>query len=528
MSSSEEKPVLIVTTIKETEIPVTQSNLTNLIKSSNDTVNLTIETDTASLPNLVVNNSIPSDLSAIILNSNEIIVTEQLSTTILTAAVPGIAMSGPQGIQGPIGPTGYTGPTGSIGPIGNTGSTGSIGPTGSTGETGSTGPTGPTGPTGATGSTGPIGPVGPTGNTGATGPTGERGLGYTNATIVNGNLFFTILNSDDSLGSQITVGYVIGSTGSTGATGPTGSIGPIGNTGSTGATGQNGISGYGYTGAQIVNGFLYLSQVDPNGSIGASYSIGYVRGNTGPTGPQYTGISPIIVSSGALTISHAQSPLSSGFTYSIGNSNTLTIDAYGHITSINTVDTFLDDVTTNSPEQLLGSKVGTNIELTAIIGDVGVTKTNLVTGQKVYEYVSNNAVLSLNGLTGDIGISGGSFITINSSGKTLIISSIVTTGPTGPTGAQGVQGIQGIQGVTGSTGPTGAQGIQGITGATGPVGQYVESINGCTGIIGITGTINEIEITSTCPNIVIGLPDNVTITGNLIVLGDLNIDGGTY
>ena len=39
----------------------------------------------------------------------------------------------------------------------------------------------------------------------------------------------------------------------------------------------------------------------------------------------------------------------------------------------------------------------------------------------------------------------------------------------------------------------------------------VKSLNGCTGIIGITGTLNEIEVTKTCPNIVIGLPDTVNI-----------------
>lgn len=84
----------------------------------------------------------------------------------------------------------------------------------------------------------------------------------------------------------------------------------------------------------------------------------------------------------------------------------------------------------------------------------------------------------------------------------------------------------------GLTGPQGPQGIQGPTGPTGAAGvisgNYVASLNGCTGILGITGTVNEIEITNSCPNITIGLPDNVTISGNLIVLGDLNIDGGTY
>jgi hypothetical protein len=141
-------------------------------------------------------------------------------------------------------------------------------------------------------------------------------------------------------------------------------------------------------------------------------------------------------------------------------------------------------------------------------------------------------VISINGITGAIGIISGSNVTITQSGNTFTISSSgsggsgggVTgaTGPTGPTGSQGIQGptgstgSQGIQGPTGPTGPTGSQGIQGITGptgsqgitgptgsqgiqgptgatgsqgiqgptgATGPIGDYVISINGATGAV---------------------------------------------
>ena len=69
-----------------------------------------------------------------------------------------------------------------------------------------------------------------------------------------------------------------------------------------------------------------------------------------------------------------------------------------------------------------------------------------------------------------------------------------------------------------------------VVGSTG----NVTSVNGCTGILGITGTTGEIEVTSICPNIVIGLPNNVTISENLNVGGDIQmfgsiyIDGGTF
>jgi hypothetical protein len=156
-------------------------------------------------------------------------------------------------------------------------------------------------------------------------------------------------------------------------------------------------------------------------------------------------------------------------------------------------------------------------------------------------------VISINGVTGAIGIISGSNVTITQSGNTFTISSSgsggggigVTgaTGPTGPTGSQGIQGptgptgSQGIQGPTGATGrsvtysyiedgnlyfefdfnpgeligtvvgpagPTGSQGIQGPTGPTGPVGDYVESING------ITGAITNVAFTNVDNNFSVG------------------------
>jgi hypothetical protein len=64
------------------------------------------------------------------------------------------------------------------------------------------------------------------------------------------------------------------------------------------------------------------------------------------------------------------------------------------------------------------------------------------------------------------------------------------------------------------------------SGITAP--NIVYSINGCTGYIGITGTENEVTVTGPCPNIVIGLPDNVIISGSLTVNGGIYIDGGTF
>ena len=46
-----------------------------------------------------------------------------------------------------------------------------------------------------------------------------------------------------------------------------------------------------------------------------------------------------------------------------------------------------------------------------------------------------------------------------------------------------------------------------------------------TGVTGITGTANEVEVNAATGNITIGLPNNVTISNDLSVLGNLNVSG---
>ena len=69
-------------------------------------------------------------------------------------------------------------------------------------------------------------------------------------------------------------------------------------------------------------------------------------------------------------------------------------------------------------------------------------------------------------------------------------------------------------------------GMNFTSGITAP--NIVYSVNGCTGYIGITGTENEVQVTKSCPNITVGLPDEVIITGSLNVVGSIYIDGGTF
>ena len=75
-------------------------------------------------------------------------------------------------------------------------------------------------------------------------------------------------------------------------------------------------------------------------------------------------------------------------------------------------------------------------------------------------------------LTGDLGITGGTGITVTDDGaKTITVAATVPQGPTGPTGATGATGTgaTGATGHTGATGPTGT-GATGATGPTGPTG----------------------------------------------------------
>ncbi len=146
------------------------------------------------------------------------------------------------------------------------------------------------------------------------------------------------------------------------------------------------------------------------------------RGATGATGPTYTGTSPILVSNISNTISHATSAIGSG-TYSVANNNQITVDSFGHITSISTTDSFIEDVTNNTPQQLTAGKSGANIVISALTGTISASADTLVTGSEAYRFLNENSVTSINGLTGPVGISAGSNITIATSGNTLTISS---------------------------------------------------------------------------------------------------------
>jgi hypothetical protein len=72
----------------------------------------------------------------------------------------------------------------------------------------------------------------------------------------------------------------------------------------------------------------------------------------------------------------------------------------------------------------------------------------------------------------------------------------------------------------------GATAGSGITvGGSGGEGSSLTITN--TGVLSLTGTANEVNVSASAGNVTIGLPDDVTIGGNLTVTGDLTVSGST-
>ena len=330
---ADERTIIVVTNIKETETSVTPDNLTTIIPTTN-------------------------------------------TTAILTASPLGVAVSGPQGIQGVVGATGATGATGSIG---------------------------------------------------VTGAAGISGYGYTAATVIGDYLFISQVDPNGVIGSPYSIGFIRGNTGSTGATGEIGATGATGATGSTGdpgatgatgatgdpgikgitgatgatgATGINGISGYGYTAAGVVGDYLFISQVDPNGVIGSPYSIGFVRGNTGPTGPVGTYVRTLEGVSGDIDLRSGNGiKITTGITF---------ITIASNLTSVSQLEFNIS----GAPGQAVSTEpLGSDLIIKIAAAAAGVSgvayfdATDFNTGTGGFVSLKN-AVKSFGGCTGDVGITG--------------------------------------------------------------------------------------------------------------------------
>lgn len=119
---------------------------------------------------------------------------------------------------------------------------------------------------------GPTGATGLPGINGSNGAAGATGFGYTAAHVSgDGDLYMSILFPDGTSGAPYSIGTVGGGGGTEG---------PKGETGATGST------GFGYTAANVVGGELFISVLNPDGSVGDPFSIGSVvgSGSVGSTG----------------------------------------------------------------------------------------------------------------------------------------------------------------------------------------------------------------------------------------------------
>ena len=253
---------------------------------------------------------------------------------------------------------------------------------------------------------------------------------------------------------------------------------------------MDGISGYGYTGAEVINGFLYISQVNPVGIIGSPYSIGYVRGITGPTGP--TGSVEVYVRT--LEGLSGNIDLYPGRAMSIGACGPNYI-----IFSVNKAQT-----DKSYSDSAAGVAVFDSDDF-RIAGDgiVRLNKTTLKAQSGNFSSASDFSVTFRGGT--------GQAISTQINGNDLYFNI-----------AKASTGVCGVAYYDSSDFNVASDGKVTLNGA-------VRSLNGCTGLLGICGTSGEIEVTKSCPNIIIGLPDSVNIN-NLNISGSITglIDGGLY
>ena len=150
-------------------------------------------------------------------------------------------------------------------------------------------------------------------------------------------------------------------------------------------------------------------------------------------------------------------------------------------------------ISINGITGIVGLSAGSNIEIT----QTGITF--VISSTASGGGISGPYVISINGFTGGITFSAGSGITFTQSNGVITLAATGTTtvtGATGATGATGDPGIRGVTGATGATGATGDPGIQGVTGATGPgyTGAEIRSNNLYITKIFSDGTTMEINL----------------------------------
>jgi hypothetical protein len=363
----------------------------------------------------------------------------------------------------------------------------------------------------------------------------------------NDRLFFIVQNK--SADKDITVEFMkfvaVTLTSERGATGPQGNTGP---TGIVGATGDRGVTGYGYTAAGVSgDNYLYISVLNPDGSVGSPIQLGYVKGATGAgasisnyvqtingrtgsiafmpgrgitfgaTGPTYS--FSVNYTRGGQTFPNDTSVLKGDYLLLQNGESVLspksgqmyTIQAVNFINSINSLlDPFdasfkqLQDNTQillNNSETNETRRVGINTfraatqelafvqSATAPASPIAGDRWLNIDDANIYTYVIDPGEVTgqwVNFSAGSVGATGPQGNT-GPTGEQGPTGPQGNTGPTGPQGNTGPTGEQGPTGPQGNTGPTGEQGPTGPQGNTGPTGPQ-----GATGAQGNTGPSEDV------------------------------------
>lgn len=311
-------------------------------------------------------------------------VVQLIEKTIVKEIIP---QAGSQGLRGEKGDPGNIGP---IGPKGDRGERGLEGPQGPQGEQGLVGPQGPRGepgPEGLQGKPGKIGPQGPQGEPGPQGPEGPRGLqGEKGDSGEPGPQGIPGKNGTDGQ---------IGPAGPQGVKGPKGDRGERGERGSIGPQGPQGPAGpQGPPGAQGPAGEAPI--------ITASYPLVLEEGNLSFDSEKLTGILDKFKNS---DIQDAINKIGQMVTPGGGGAVDISLNGNKVIRSVNTVNF-----------------VGSNITVTRRRKNVDVSISGGGSGGG--SGISGPYVVSLNGLTGTVGLSAGNNISITPTGNTFVINSI--------------------------------------------------------------------------------------------------------
>ena len=321
----------------------------------------------------------------------------------------------------------------------------------------------------------PIGIAGRDGIDGVTGPTGPQGIqGPTGSTGPQG------------------IQGIQGLTGPTGSTGPQGIQGIQGPTGATGLTGPTGATGEkGATGA-------------PGAGVAGNHDVGvaYLKNNAVAT--VISVVNERAVVAGGLT---------TGTCFNFQkHSTTNSLQYLGAGGRFHVVASF--NFWTQSANDVCGFYIGCNRNISSGLS----ADADRISESEVYieSRNSNRPVAGTIQTVLDLNTDDRLFFIVQNRDDTHDITveflkfvAVTMTSERGATGATGSQGIQG------PTGPTGA--IQGT---------YVSSIKGVYGTVIAKGVTNEIEITTRgTTELQFGLPQNVTIKGDLEVQGNINILG---